>query len=88
MAMGVGFAWSVIPTTWKVGLIVGAIGLVVASYEAFTWKIAHDAVQVERVRVEKEKVDEINKATEARNRLRDLCERAPTNCVPDEWFRN
>jgi hypothetical protein len=51
-------------------------------------KIQHDAVAVERARVEQEKADAVKKANEARERLRDACDRDASACVPEDNYRD
>lgn len=66
-----------------------AVGLAVAGgLTAVYFKIRHDAVVEERIKVEREKQDAINKANKAREILRDHCVADPKTCVPEEYFRD
>lgn len=66
-----------------------AIGLAISGgLTGVYFKIRHD----EKVRViqqiEKEKDDAISKATKERDRIRQLCLANPSNCTPDDEFRD
>ncbi len=64
-------------------------GLVVAGLmTGVYYKIRHDAQAAVIERIEKEKADAIEKGRAARDRIRDLCARDPSGCVPDDWFRD
>jgi hypothetical protein len=67
-----------------------ATGLLIAALVGgFILKIQHDERRAVLVQIEQEKSDAINKAREARDRLRADCERSPADCVlPDRWFRD
>lgn len=67
-----------------------ATGLLIAALVGgFILKIQHDERRAVLAKIEQEKSDAINKAQEARERLRDLCSSAPADCVlPDNWFRD
>lgn len=60
----------------------------IALVGGFYLKVRHDAQAEIIERIEKEKSDAIEKARAARERIRALCDRDPTNCVPDDWFRD
>lgn len=69
------------------GYIVG--GVIISLLAGGLWlKIRNDAQRALLVRIEQEKTDAIDQAAQARERLRALCERAPTSCLSDDWFRD
>ena len=77
-----------IPLLWKVYACVGGLALLTAGYGVWHYRVAHAAAQAALAKVELEKQDAIEKALAARNRIRDLCDRDPSGCVPDDWFRD
>jgi hypothetical protein len=67
------------------------VGIVVAAVTAFGGYVLYqrnDAVRDERARVEERKANDINKATQARQRIRTACERDKSKCLPDRWYRD
>lgn len=83
-----GLIWTTLPLAWRLGAIGLAALALVGTIGGFVYKIKHDAVVAERVKVEAEKRDAIRKAGEARDRVRELCIDKPVGCVPDDWFRD
>jgi hypothetical protein len=61
----------------------------ISSLAGTTYLVIRHNAQVEIIaKIEREKTDAINKARKASDRLRDLCNIDPSNCVPDDWFRD
>lgn len=77
-----------LPIAWRLGIVAAAFLAVVGSATAVYFKIRHTAVVEERMKIEKEKVDAINKANAAKDILRRLCAERPDECVRDEWLRD
>lgn len=80
--------WNLLPTTWKLGLIVAVVTAAIGGLTGVYFKIRHDAVVEERAKIEAEKRDAIDKAQTARTRIRELCDASPDKCVPDDFFRD
>ena len=80
--------------TWVVRLVTPyllyiAIGAaVLAAFTAYTYKVKHDEKVAVLAKAEKEKNDAIAKGQAGRARIRDLCSVTPSNCTPDDWYRD
>lgn len=69
------------------GYIIGVAALVSLA-TGFYFKARHDGVVAEKIKIEQEKRDAIQKANAARDHVRQLCTiQAVSNC-PAEWFRD
>lgn len=62
--------------------------IAVACFGSYTIYVRHEAVVERNAEIEKERADAINTAANARQRIRDLCDRTPADCVQDDWFRD
>lgn len=80
--------WSALPIAWRLSMIALAVLAMVGGVGGCILKIKHDAVVAEREKVEREKQEAINKARRAVDILRARCRRDPSDCVPDEFFRD
>jgi hypothetical protein len=65
-----------------------AATVAVACFGSYTIYVRHQAVVERNAEIEKEKTDAIDAAAKARQRVRDLCDRVPAQCVQDDWFRD